>query len=126
MRNQKNPDGVSPANVVPKFLVVGSAKETEAEQALAALSAVSTPSQVNPFSGKLELIVDPRLVGNSWRLFADPAAWPTIEYAHLAGADSIIMDERPGWDIAGMEFRAMTDFGCGPVDWRGTYKNPGN
>lgn len=125
MRSQTNPDGVTPANVVPKYLVVGPAKETEAEQVLAALSAVSQPDQVNPFSGTLQLIVDPRITGNSWRLFAEPSIWPVLEYAQLAGQEGLFTDTRIGFDVDGFDFKARLDFGAGPVDWRGTYKNPG-
>jgi phage head maturation protease len=124
MRGQKNVDG-SPANVVPKYLVVGPAKETEAEQFLANVTA-ATPAGVNPFSGKLELVVDPRLLGNSWRLFADPTFWPVIEYAQLIGQEGLFTDERLGFDIDGIEFKARLDFGCGTVDWRGSYLNPGD
>lgn len=126
MRAQKNFDGATPAGVVPRYLVVGPAKETEAEQALAALSAVATPSGINPFSGKLELIVEPRIPGNSWRLFSDPSVWPTLEYAQLAGEEGVFTDTRIGFDVDGFDFKARIDFGAGPVDWRGTYKNPGN
>jgi HK97 family phage prohead protease len=125
MRVQKHPDGSTPANVVPKFLVVGPAKETEAEQALAALAA-ATQGDVNPFAGKLQLVVDPHISGNSWRLFADPANFPVIEYAVLEGQEELFTDQRAGFDIDGMEFKARKDFGGGVIDWRGTYKDPGN
>ena len=126
MRAQKNPDGITPAAVTPRYLVVGPAKETEAEQALATLSAVQQPSQANPFSGKLDLIVEPRIPGNSWRLFSDPSNWPVLEYAQLAGEEGLFTDTRIGFDVDGFDFKARIDFGAGPVDWRGTYKNPGN
>lgn len=125
MRTLKNRDGVTPADVVPKYLVVGPAKETEGEQVLAALQA-SAPSEVNPFAGKLELIVDSRLLGNSWRLFADPAAAPVLEYGNLEGQDGLFTDTRIGFDVDGVEFKARTDLGGGAVDWRGTLLNPGN
>lgn len=125
MRSQLNNDG-TPANVVPKYLVVGAALETSAEQAIANLSAVSQPGQVNPFSGKLELVVDPRLTGNSWRLFADPANWPVLEYAQLIGQEGLFTDTRIGFEIDGFDFKARIDFGAGAIDYRGTFKNPGN
>ena len=125
MRMQKDIDGVTPLNIAPKFLVVGAAKETEAEQALATLAAANT-GDANPFSGKLELVVDARLPGNGWRLFADPASWPVLEEARLAGQEDIFVDTRAGFDVDGVETKARLDIGAAAVDWRGTYLNPGN
>lgn len=125
MRDVKGLDGVTPLNVTPAHLVVGTAKETEAEQALAALYPAHV-GDVNPFNnGRLTLHVEPRLVGNAWRLFADPSALPTIVCGYLNGGDGPLMETRPGWDTLGYEFRAVLDFGCGIQDWRGSYLNPG-
>jgi HK97 family phage prohead protease len=124
MRDQKDLDSTTPLNIVPRTILVGSALETAAEQVVAMLQAAQV-AEVNPFSGKLEVAVDPRLTGNSWRLFADPAAWPVIEYAYLDGATGPQLTTREGWDVLGMEFRVVLDFGCGIVDHRGTFRNPG-
>lgn len=125
MRTMKNRDGVTSANITPKFLVVGPAKETEAEQVLAEITATQ-PSDVNPFSGRLELVVDGNQTGNSWRLFADPAINPVLEYGNLEGQDGLYTETRVGFDVDGVDFKARTDIGAGAVDWRGTYMNPGN
>lgn len=69
---------------------------------------------MNPFSGKLELVVVPQLDAHStanWWLFGDPCAAPTVEYSYLSGAESIPVDSQSGWDILGMEFRAVLDYG---------------
>jgi phage major head subunit gpT-like protein len=124
MRDQKDLDSTTPLNIVPRTILVGSALETAAEQVVATLASEQI-ANVNPFSGKLEVAVDPRLTGNSWRLFADPAAWPVIEYAYLDGANGPQLTTREGWDVLGMEFRVVLDFGCGIVDHRGTFRNPG-
>jgi HK97 family phage prohead protease len=124
MRTQKDVDGVTPINIVPKYLVVGAAKETEAEQVLAALQA-ATPAGVNPFSGKLELVVDGRLTGNSWRLFADPAQWPVIEEARLAGQEDVFVDTKVGFEVDGIQVKARMDIAAAATDWRGAYLNPG-
>lgn len=124
LRDAKDIDGITPLNVAPRHLVVGSAKETEAEQVLHELSAVQV-DEVNPFAGKLSLQVEPRLAGNAWRLFADPAQLATIVIAYLAGREGPQIDIREGWDVLGVEFRAVLDFGCAMQDWRGTYLNPG-
>lgn len=125
MRAQKNLDGETFANVVPKYLVVGPAKETEAEKMLASI-APATSGDANPFSGKLELVVDPRLVGNGWRLFADPQIHPVLEWATLDGQEGLFTDTRLGFDVDGVEIKARMDMGAAAWDWRGTYLNPGN
>jgi phage major head subunit gpT-like protein/phage head maturation protease len=124
MRIQKGLDGVTPIAVTPKFLLVSPAKETEAEAVLATLAAAEL-ANVNVFSGKLQLAVEPRLTGNAWRIFADPAQAPVLEYAYLSSAQGPQMASREGWDVLGLEFRVMLDFGCGVVDHRGAYLNPG-
>ena len=50
---------------------------------------------------------------------------PVLEYAYLASAPGPQMSSREGWDVLGMEFRVVLDFGAGAVDWRGAYRNPG-
>jgi hypothetical protein len=117
-------DGKTLLNLVPRHLVVGSAKETEAEQVLHELSAVQV-DEVNPFAGKLSLHVESRLPGNAWRLFADPGQIATIVIAYLAGREGPQLDMQEGWSTLGVEFRAVLDFGCAMQDWRGTYLNPG-
>lgn len=124
MRDQKGLDGVTPVNASARFLLVGSEKETKADQVLADISP-ATVADANPFSRKLELIVEPRLTGKAWRLFADPAALPVLEYAYLQDAPGPQLEMREGWNVLGTEFRVVLDFGCGVVDHRGTYLDPG-
>lgn len=124
LRGMKDIDGKTPINVTPRHLVVGPALETTAEQFLHTISAVDS-TKVNPFAGALALHVDPRLTGNAWRLFADPAEVATIMIAYLNGSDGPHVETRLGWDVLGLEVRAVLDFGCGVNDFRGTYLNPG-
>jgi HK97 family phage prohead protease len=124
MRDQFDLDGVTRLNCMAKTLLVGSAQETLAQQNVALLTPNQT-SSVNPFAGALAVAVDPRLTGTSWRLFADPAEFPVIEYCYLNGGEGPQLTTREGWDVLGMEFRVVLDFGCGIVDHRGTYRNPG-
>lgn len=124
MRDQKGADGETPINAVPKFMLVGTDLETEAERVLAAIYA-ATAGDANPFSGKLALLVEPRLPATAWYLFADPATLPVLEYAYLSSAQGPQMASREGWDVLGQEFRVVLDFGAGAVDWRGAYRNAG-
>lgn len=123
-RDQKDLDGTTPLNVEYRTMLVPSSLETVAETMVAQL-VPNAVSSVNPFAGRLEIAVDPRLTGTSWRLFADPAQWPVLEYAYLDGGAGPQLSTREGWDVLGMEFRVVLDFGCGAVDHRGAYRNPG-
>jgi hypothetical protein len=125
LRLMKGLDGKTPIGVTPKHVVVGPAKETEAELVLADLAAAQVSDQ-NPFAGKLTLHVEPRFTGNAWRIFADPSELEVLNHSYLNGQDGPIVDMQEGWDVLGVEFRVILDFGAGLVDWRGTYLNPGN
>ncbi len=127
LRGMKGIDGVTPINATPRYLMVPAAKETAAEKFLASIYAATT-ADVNPFAGKLQLVVDPRLDAKSatrWYIFADPAVLPCIEYAYLAGFEGVNIETRNGFDVDGVEIRARLDFGAGGVDYRGAYCNPG-
>jgi phage major head subunit gpT-like protein len=124
MRSQKGIDGQTFVNATPRFLLVSATKEVQAETVLAPLVPAQV-SNVNPFAQKLELLVEPRLTGNPWYLFADPATQPVLEYAYFSSAPGPQMTSREGWDVLGMEFRVVEDFGAGVVDYRGAYRNAG-
>lgn len=124
MRGMKALDKRTPINATPKFLVVGPELETTAERVLASIYA-ATVADVNAFSGKLTLLVEPRITDESFYVFADSAILPVLEYSYLSSAQGPQMASREGWDVLGMEFRVVLDFGCGAVDFRGAFKNPG-
>lgn len=124
MRTQKMMDGTTPVNVVPRFLLVSPALETAAEKLLTSIQA-NTTADVNPFGGKLSLIVEPRLTGNGWFIFGDPTTAPVLEYAYLSSAQGPQLSSRDGWEVLGREFRVTLDFGAGTTDHRGAYRNAG-
>lgn len=124
MRRQTGLDGVSPISATPKFVLAPPELETDLEKLLAELAAAKVDDQ-NPFSGKMTLLIEPRLTGDDWYVFADPAILPVLEYAYLSSAQGPQLASRDGWEVLGREFRVVLDFGCGAVDWRGAYRNPG-
>lgn len=124
MREQTGLDGKTPISATPRYLLVGPALETSAEQILAEIAA-ATSAETNPFAGKLTLLVEPRLRGNQWRLFASPEAAPVLEYAYLAQAEGPQILTREGWERSGLEMRVTLDFGAGAVGSRGAFLNPG-
>lgn len=109
--------------VTPKYLLVGADRETEAEKAIAAI-APGASADVNPFMGKLEVVVDPR-VSSAWFVVADPAEIDGLEYAYLEGAAGPQITSEVGFDVDGVRFRVRLDFGGGFVDWRGWHRNAG-
>ena len=123
MRKQTGQNG-KPINAVPRFLLVAPDRETEAEQVLAALNATTVAEQ-NPFAGRMTLAVDPRLPETAWYVFADPSSIPVLEYAYLSSAQGPQIASREGFDVLGIEFRVVLDFGAGALDWRGAYLNEG-
>lgn len=127
MRLQKGLDGKTPIDASPRYLVVPAALETVAEQIVGQL-VPSQVSNVNPFSGKLEVVVDPRLDANSataWYLAADPMVLDTIEYSYLETEQGPVVEAREGFEVDGVEVKVRLDFGAGVLDHRGFWKNPG-
>lgn len=112
-------------SVTPKFLIVPPDQETAAEKGLAPVTATKT-ADYNPFSGKLELVVEPRLTSATrWYLSANPSEVDGLEYAYLEGTPGPQITTRAGFEVDGVEIKVALDFGAGFVDWRSWYMNPG-
>ncbi len=111
--------------VTPRNLLVPPALETTAEKWLASI-APATAADVNPFSGSLSLVVEPRLTSPTrWYVTADPGEIDGLEFAYLSGAEGPQVESRSGWDVDGVEIRVILDFGAGFIDHRGWFMNAG-
>ncbi|OOY27470.1 hypothetical protein BMI90_12740 [Thioclava sp. L04-15] len=121
MRLRKGTDGKTIIDAPPRYLLVPADMETEAEEILAAIQP-GTTADVNPFAGKLKLLVEPRLPSGTWYLFADPARLACLRYAYLSGAEGVQVQRRESWDTLGLSFRGFLDFGAGWLDWRGAQR----
>lgn len=124
MRTRKGLDGATIIAAAPRCVLVPATLETDAEQVLASIQP-STVDDVNPFGGKLSLLVEPRLTGATWYVFADPARLAAMQYAYLSSAQGVQIQRTEAWDTLGMKFRAFLDFGAGWLDWRGAHRIPG-
>ena len=111
-------------DITANILLVGADKQTEAQQIVAPIQAV-TANNVNIFSGTLQVVTTARITGNTWYLFADPAVAPNFEWGLLDGytAPRFRIDEPFG--IQGMSLSLEHDFGFGAIDFRGGYRNLG-
>lgn len=124
MRRQKGLAG-RPINVRPRFLVVPPELELVAERALAVIQPTTT-DDVNPFGGKLELLVETRLSSATrWYLVSDPAATEGLEYSYLQGEEGPQIDMKQGFEIDGMAFKVRLDFGAAFLEHRGWFRNIG-
>ncbi|MER8502367.1 prohead protease/major capsid protein fusion protein [Mesorhizobium sp. M1142] len=124
LRQRKDLDGKTLISATPKYLVVGPEIETAAEKLLSAIQATKT-DDVNPFAGKVSLLVEPRIADDQWYVFADPARLAGLQYAYLSGAQGPQIQRQEMWDTLGVSFRVFEDFGGGWVDYRAAQKNPG-
>jgi hypothetical protein len=115
----------NPLNTPPSIILTGPAQETAADQMVTAITPTLS-ANVNPFSGRLRSVSDATITDNSWYLMADPARVPSFVYGFLAGSnDPRIRTESP-FGVQGLKISLEHDFGCGAVDFRGSFKNPGD
>ena len=128
MRKQKGVGGTQPLNLYPSIIVVGPDKELEAQQIIAPIQAQQI-GNVNPFSGKLDIVVDAQMVANnaglSWNLFAEPSLLPCVVYGYLRDSNGPQIVQFSPANVDGIQLRVLHDFGVGAVDYRGTYRNLG-
>jgi len=109
----------------PSILLVGPAKETEAEQIVRTITAAKA-TDVNPFSGRLQIVVTEAITDNAWYLLVDPSRRThNFKYGYLRDrAAPRVRTEEP-FGKQGMAMTLEHDFGVGGVNYRGGYKNPG-
>lgn len=125
MRKQKTKGGAF-LNLAPEFLVVGPDKELEAYQFTSSNYVPAKNSDINDSrNAALTVIVDARITGNQWYLYASPGVVDTFEYAYLEGEQGVFTETREGFEVDGMEIKARLVFGAGWIDYRAGYKNPG-
>lgn len=125
MRKQKTKSGEF-LNLGPEYLVVGPDKELEAYQFTSSNYVPAKNADVNDVrNAALTVIVDARIQGNQWYLYASPTAVDTFEYAYLEGEQGVFTETREGFEVDGMEIKARLVFGAAWIDYRGAYKNPG-
>lgn len=123
LRKRKSLDG-NDLELVPAILLVGPDKELEALQLVADITA-NDSGKVNPFAGKLQVVVTAKITNNAWYVFADPAAAPCFVYGFLEGEEGPRMRMDEPFGQQGMAWSIELDFGVGAIDFRGGFKNAG-
>jgi hypothetical protein len=111
-------------NVPPAIILTGPAKETEADQIVTSITPTLVGS-VNPFSGRLESISDSNIPSTNWYIGTDPSRVPCFVYGFLNGANGPRTRTFEPFGVQGVKISLEHDFGCGAIDYRGMYRNPG-
>lgn len=118
MRTRVGLDADSRINVDPRFLIVGPDRETAAEKLIAAITPAESDN-VNPFAGRLSLIVESMLpVASHWYLAAAPSQLAALVIANLESAPGPQVERQDQWNTLGVSFRAYYDFAAGWADPR--------
>lgn len=123
LRKQRGIDGEQ-MGLTPKYLIVGSDLETDAQRLISPITAAVT-GEVNPFASTLELIVDPLIEGKSWIVAADANVGDAIELAELRGYEGVQIEEVFDPMNDGFAWRARTFSGAHPTGYRGFVKSNG-
>jgi hypothetical protein len=126
MRTQLGLDGVTYLNLTPSYLIVPAALETTALALV--LPGIQTATGVNPFTGTLTVIAEPRLDAASpiaWYLACPAAQAPVLFHAVLDGQTGPQVEQQIGFDIDGLKIKCRLDVGFKAADWRSIYRDPG-
>lgn len=111
--------------IMPKFLIVPPELEVSALKLVTAITASNT-KDVNVFTNKFDVIVEPRLKNpDEWYLMADPAAVDGFIYAYLDGNEALRTNTVEDFHTDSMKFAVRGEFGAAAIDYRGTVKSVG-
>ena len=113
-------------NVVPWAILTSPAQETLAQQVLAQINA-NQVSNVNPFGGALELIIEPGLSTTplAWYMLGNPEFNDGLAHAFLDGQKTPTVESRSGWNTLGMEFRLIWALDAKFIETATWFRNPG-
>lgn len=102
----------------PSLWVVHPDFEPTAIRALASIAATEA-GKTNPLSGKLQLVVEPRLTDPDHSyLAATPAALDGFVQVGLSGQPGPVTESRWGFNVDALEMKIRLDVGFGAVEWR--------
>lgn len=123
LRKMKRLDG-NPMGLAPAILLVSPDKETEAETVLAAI-VPRMATDVNLFTGRLRPVVSAQLTGNAWEVYTEPSMGANWAWGLLDGYNAPRLRMENKFGVQGVGISLEHDFGCGAVDYRFGYRNPG-
>lgn len=124
-KKQTGLNGKRRIRVEPKFLIVPAELEVQALKLVTAITA-STTKDVNVFTNKFNVIVEPRLTNpDEWYLLADPMAVDGLLYAYLDGNEALRVNTEDDFNTDSIKYGVRGEFGAAAIDYRGTVKANG-
>lgn len=72
-----------------------------------------------------DVIDTPRLTGNPWYMFANPAECPVFEVAFLDGMQEPYLELQNGFEVDGAQYKVRLDYGIAALDYKGAFCNIG-
>ena len=113
----------------PRFILVPPGQRSIEARKMIVATTPAKASDVNAFTGSLQIVEEPRLFKTGgpqpWYLAADPNLVDTVEYAHLEGQTEPFIDQRAGFEVDGVEIKVRHDFAAKALDFRGLFYNAG-
>jgi hypothetical protein len=113
----------------PRYILVPPGQRLIEARKMIAATTPAKASDVNAFTGSLQIVEEPRLFKTGgpqpWYLAADPNLVDTVEYAHLEGQTEPFIDQRAGFEVDGVEIKVRHDFAAKALDYRGLFYNAG-
>ncbi len=119
-------------NIVPKHFITGPTKELLARQFLSQNMLAEQASNINPWAGTLNLIIEPRIETGSggsdddFYIAGDKSQVDILEIAYLPGQRSPQVDSYESKETLDMNFNVLFMFGVKIIGFRGIYKNAGS
>lgn len=138
MAVQKDPDGKTYLNLMPRYILVPPLLRGAVSQVLGNIVPAQSSNVVPDYITGLVPIAEARLQGGvtidgttysgsstAWFVVADPGQIAFVEYAYLEGGEGVFTETQQGFEIDGLKVKVRLDFGAKSLDWRGGYKNAG-
>jgi hypothetical protein len=124
MRLQRSVDNQYRLNLSPKYLICSPENEIAARKYLAQINPAQA-SNVNVFSGALELVVDAALTANDYFFAADQNQIDTVVMYHLEGEERPRVESRTDFESESVEIKCAHSCVAKAMDWRGLVINGG-
>jgi HK97 family phage prohead protease len=124
LRKQTSTDGLDVLNLSPKYFVCGPDQEAMARQFFAPINAQQT-SNVNIYSGSMQVIVDAELTGNQYYILGDQNVCDTIVCYRLQGNEQPVISSRVDFNTNSLQLKIEHSFAAAPMDFRNIVKNAG-